>query len=309
VSTSGVANAAEHIERIDCGEVVLDCIVAGDADRPLVVLLHGFPESRHSWRHQIGPLSKRYRVIAPNLRGYGKSDRPCGVAAYRMDRLVADVRGLVRSQKRKRAHIVGHDWGGAIAWALAIDDERCAPVEPIVDKLVVMNCPHPARFERALRLNPIQQLRSAYFGFFMLPIVPEMLLAASDFSLLRRLTEFGLGNRTIEDVFGRDYEERLRETLGTPDGLTPAINYYRAAMLHADDLRARYGTEAKISRPTLLIWGEEDSALDLDLTRDMSAHFAPNRFQLEIIPRVSHWVQQEEPAKVESLLLGFLDRD
>jgi pimeloyl-ACP methyl ester carboxylesterase len=319
VATRHVANAlkdttaAQYVERIDCGEVVLDCIVAGHHDRPLVVLLHGFPESRHSWRHQIGPLSRHYRVVAPNLRGYGKSDRPHGVAAYRLERLAADVRGLVRALKRERAHIVGHDWGGAIAWALAIDDARSkssngkwsSPIEPVVDKLVVMNCPHPARFERALRFDPAQQLRSAYFGFFLLPLAPEMLLGAADFSMLRRLIEYGLGDRTIDDVFGRDFDERLAKTLGD-DGLTAAINYYRAAMLHADALRARYGGHHKISRPTLLIWGKDDSALGVELTRDMDSYFDHGRFHLEVLPGVSHWVQQEAPMKVDELLLKFL---
>lgn len=304
-------------QRVKCGEVTLECTVAGKEDRPLVVLLHGFPDSRHAWRHQIDALSGDYLVVAPNLRGYGGSDRPDGIASYRLDRLATDVRELVRAMKKTRAHIVGHDWGGAIAWALAIDDERVAKGATdvagvaadrgrVVDKLVVLNCPHPARFERVLRLDPAQQARSAYFGFFLLPLVPEWLLSFGDFALLEGLVQHSLGDRELEDVFGPDHRDQRSEALRDERSLNAAINYYRAAALYAGTMRARYAKGPPISSPTLLIWGDQDPALGPDLADDIDRYFGAGRPTIEKLRNCSHWAPQEEPTRVNALLLGFL---
>lgn len=298
---------------IRCGEVTLECTVAGSPDRPLVVLLHGFPESRHAWRHQIPELAKDHLVVAPNLRGYGGSSRPGGMASYRLDRIAADVRELVRAMNKPSAHVVGHDWGGAVAWALAIDDARPAndpfsPGQRLVDKLAVLNCPHPARFARAVRLDPVQQLRSAYFGFFLMPLVPEWLLAMGDFAVLDALVQQSLGDRDIEQVFGCDHRQRRAEALPDDVALNAAVNYYRAAARFADEMRDRYAKGPPITRPTLLIWGEDDPALGVELTRGLEdlVPGAGRGPQIEMLAGCSHWPQQEEPTKVTDLLRSFL---
>ena len=148
--------------------VRLHCVVDGDG--PLVVLLHGFPEFWYSWRHQIPALATRFRVVAPDLRGYNESEKPAGVAAYAMPELVADVEGLVHAFGERDAAIVGHDWGGGIAWFVAMERP------PVTRKLVVLNCPHPAMMAQSLRGNPRQLARSWYMFFFQIPWLPEFLL-------------------------------------------------------------------------------------------------------------------------------------
>src|SRR5689334_16450857 len=139
---------------------------AGEGER-LLVMLHGFPECWYSWRHQLRALAPRFKCVAPEMRGYGETDAPRGVANYRIEALVDDVAGLIGVLDHQRAVLVGHDWGGAIAWAVAL-------MRPdLVERLCVMNCPHPARFLIHLRSNPRQMLRSWYIAFFQIPFVPE----------------------------------------------------------------------------------------------------------------------------------------
>src|SRR5262245_61093700 len=158
--------------------VRLHCVVSGEG--PLVVLLHGFPECWYSWRHQISALAPRFRVVAPDLRGYNESEKPAAVAAYAMPELIADVEGLVHAFDQHEATIVGHDWGGAIAWSVAM--ERPA----LTRRLVVLNCPHPAMFARHIWSNPRQLARSWYALFFQIPWLPEFLLSRGHAALIGR---------------------------------------------------------------------------------------------------------------------------
>ena len=267
--------------------VRLHCVVEGEG--PLVLLLHGFPETSHAWRKQIPELARRFRVVAPDLRGYGRSDKPSGVDAYRTPVLADDVAGLVRAFGVERAHIVGHDWGGAVAWAFAM-------LHPdAIDQLVVLNCPHPAVMARALRSNWRQIRRSWYIFAFQLPWLPERILARD-------------GARAIKDALRRSAKrpetfteadlELYARAFSTPGAATGAINLYRAAV------RARIPAR-KIAAPTLLIWGEDDSALGIELTRGMEALFVrPPR--IEYLPETSHWVMEERPDVVNRLLNEFL---
>src|SRR5712671_1297489 len=164
---------------VDIGEVRLHCAEMGQG--PLVLLLHGFPECWVSWRNQLPALAQAgFRAVAPDLRGYGKSDKPPGLDAYRIEVLARDIARLVEALGADRAHVVGHDWGGAVAWFFAMwHPER-------LDRLAILNAPHPARFSRALK-RPRQFLRSSYTLFFQVPWLPEALLRAGDFFMLRRL--------------------------------------------------------------------------------------------------------------------------
>ncbi|MEW6269554.1 MAG: alpha/beta hydrolase [Thermodesulfobacteriota bacterium] len=289
-------NSVEHA-RIDCGEVTLHCALAGDPGRPLVVLLHGFPESWYSWRHQIPALARHFRVAAPSLRGYGESDRPKEVAAYVLPKLTGDVRGLIRGLGYEDAAVVGHDWGGGIAWAFAIDHpDACR-------KLAVCNCPHPAVFQRALLSNPRQLLRSWYMFLFQIPYLPEWLFTRSNMRALDRAFR-SMVVRKDREVFSDDDLAEIKRAFDPPGAMTAAINYYRAQFRDRANL-ARYSAATRIQCPTLLIWAEDDVALGKELTYGMEPLFeAP--LGVRYLPQCSHWVQQERPEEVNRYLLEFL---
>jgi pimeloyl-ACP methyl ester carboxylesterase len=275
---------------VQANGVQLHCLVAGSG--PLVVLLHGFPETSHAWRHQIDALARRFRVVAPDLRGYGQSDKPPGVGAYRGATLAADVHGLIGAFGAERAAVVGHDWGGAVAWTFAMRHPDA------LDRLVVINCPHPAAMRRALRANWRQIRRSWYLFAFQVPWLPERLLtrdrARAVRDTLRRSA--GPGTFTEEDL------DIYAGALAAPGAATAAINYYRAAF--RDGRRGRW---PRIAAPTLLIWGEDDLALGKELTFGMEPLFAGG-LRIEYLPHTSHWVMEERPVEVNRLLLDFLAR-
>jgi pimeloyl-ACP methyl ester carboxylesterase len=292
----GKINSLEHV-RVDCGEVALHCALAGERDKPLVVLLHGFPESWYSWRHQIPALAEHFRVAVPSLRGYGESDRPRVVGDYVLPKLTGDVRGLIHGLGYDEAAVVGHDWGGGIAWAFAIDHPGACR------KLAACNCPHPAIFLRAIRSNPRQLLRSWYMLFFQLPWLPEWLLTRARMRALDRAFR-SMVVRKDREVFTEDDLEQIKRAFAAPGAMTAAINYYRAQFCDPASL-TRYSLETRIRCPTLLVWAEDDVALGRELTYGMEPLIeAP--LTVRYIPRCSHWVQQERPEEVNAYLLDFL---
>ena len=266
--------------------VRLHCVVEGEG--PLVLLLHGFPETSHAWRKQIPVLAKRFRVVTPDLRGYGRSVKPLGIDSYRTSTLAEDIAALVHEFGTERAHVVGHDWGGGVAWSLAI-------LRPeVVNRLAVLNCPHPAIMQRALRSNWTQIRKSWYIFAFQLPWLPEWALSRSGAKALkdslRRSAKPGTFSETDLDEYARAFT--------APGAATAALNYYRAA------LRSRLPA-AKIKAPTLLIWAEDDFALGMELTLGMDDLFETTP-RVEYVPDTSHWVMEERPEVVNRLLLEFL---
>jgi pimeloyl-ACP methyl ester carboxylesterase len=264
----------------------------------LALLLHGFPESWFSWRHQMTALAAAgYRVWAPDLRGYGASDKPSGVASYSLDTLVSDVGGLLDAartdERTSEVVLVGHDWGGAIAWASAI-----ARVRPL-DRLIVMNCPHPKRFVTGL-LSPAQLRRSWYMFFFQLPYVPERVLAA-DGAL--RIGKAFRGMAIDKSRFPDHVLDEFRRNALQPGALTGMLGYYRA-MFRGNLLQKVRSFGPPIEVPTLLVWGEEDAALGKELTMGMDGLVRDLR--VEYLPGVSHWVQQEAPERVNEVVLSWL---
>ena len=288
--------ACQHV-RVNRGITVngvrLHCVVEGKG--PLVLLLHGFPESAHAWRNQIPALAHRFRVVAPDLRGYAESEKPPRVSDYRMPVLVADIVGLIEALGEERAHIVGHDWGGAIAWAAA----QTRP--EVVDRLVVLNCPHPMPLKRALRSLSRQVLRSWYVLFFQLPELPESILLRDGAAILERSLR---GSTIRPDTFSEDDILEYRRALSIPGAATAALNYYRAVFRDALTGRALEASTI-IHAPTLLIWAEDDVALGKELTDDMEGLFA-SEFRIEYVRNTSHWVMEERPEVVNRLLLDFL---
>lgn len=266
----------EHFQ-IQAGEVRLHCAAAGPADGPLVVLLHGFPDCWITWRNQLPALAAAgFRAVAPDLRGYGGSDKPRGVAAYRVENLARDVAELIKALGREKADVVGHDWGGHVAWHFAMwHPEK-------LRRLALCNMPHPQRMARGLRTA--RQLRKSwYIFFFQLPFLPERFI--SDAALRSMYKRFSSDDEI------RVIQEAVRDR-------TPPINYYRAAVRHPV-LRWQ-----PIEAETLIVWGQRDPFLGEELA-EPSPRWVPHA-RVERIPDASHWVQAEAPARVNELLLAFL---
>ena len=264
----------------------------GSGDK-FALLLHGFPESKFSWRYQMPLLARLgYRVWAPNMRGYGKTSRPDAIADYHIDHLVADAAGLIDAAQGKQTLLMAHDWGAVVAWQVAIRKAR--PLE----RLVIMNVPHPACMARELR-TWAQLKKSWYVFFFQIPWLPERLLRAR-------------GGRAIERAFvdmaidkGRfpiAVTDEFRRTALEPGAMTAMLNYYRAAVRAGDAaMNPKPGT---VDVPTLMIWGEEDSALGKATTADTDKYVRD--LTLRYLPAVSHWVQQEAPEKVNAMIEAWL---
>ena len=264
----------------------------GAGDR-VALLLHGFPELAFSWRYQMPLLAGMgWRVWAPNLRGYGASTRPTGIAAYRVDRLLDDVVALADAAVPSELLLIAHDWGGALAWQFAMRQLR-----PLVG-LAVMNMPHPAGFGRALR-TPRQLARSWYTLFFQLPWLPEALLARGGGEGVRRAFADMARDKAM---FPADVLDVYAAAASRPGALTAMINWYRGA--RGD--RSLVSPGGAIATRTLLIWGEADTALGLDtiagVERDVPG------IVVHRLPGVSHWVQQEAPARVNAILEAWICR-
>jgi pimeloyl-ACP methyl ester carboxylesterase len=265
---------------------------AGEGD-DVALLLHGFPESRFSWRHQLPLLAGLgWRAIAPDLRGYGQSSRPARTADYAIGHLVEDVAALFEAAGARRRLLIGHDWGAGIAWAFAL--ERRLPL----DGLVIMNVPHPAVLARVMRASWRQPLRSWYMAFFQLPALPEAMLTANRGRAIERAFT---GMAVDRSRFPPEVTQVYRDNALIPGAMTAMVNYYRAN----GSLLGRWRTAPPmIEVPTLMIWGEEDAALGIentegydDLVRDFSLHR---------LPGVSHWVQQEAPEQVNDILGAWI---
>lgn len=263
----------------------------GPVDGPPVILLHGFPEGSACWRHQVGALAAAgFRVTVPDQRGYGLSDKPRGIDAYALDRLAADVLGLINASAPTRVSLVGHDWGGIVAWWVALTDpER-------VERLAVLNAPHPAAFRRYLWSHPRQLLRSWYVFLFQLPWLPEALLRWRNWWALARM----LRGSSRPGTFPAADLDAYRRAWSAPGAITGMIHWYRAALRRPPTPPA----DVRSTVPTLIIWGTLDRFLDRGLAEGSLALCAAGR--LERIEGATHWVQHEEPDRVNRLLLDFL---
>ncbi|MBL8795527.1 MAG: alpha/beta fold hydrolase, partial [Planctomycetia bacterium] len=248
---------------------------------PLVVLLHGFPECWHCWRRQLPALVESgFHVLAPDLRGYNLSEKPPGVASYHLELLCQDVVGMIRHAGEERAVVVGHDWGGAVAWETALRHPEA------VEKLVILNAPHPEAFLRELRT--FAQLRRSWYMFvFQLPWLPEWAIARRNFASFDRLFRADPARR---DAYTGEDIQLLKAAMAQPGALTAAINYYRAAFR---SLPTRQARNPRTEVPTLLIWGLRDRYLGPRLTEGLEP-WVPN-LRIERLPDASHWVQNDAP--------------
>ncbi len=277
----------EHRDIVTNG-VRLHCVVAGPADGELVVLLHGFPEY---WRGMAGPLvalaHAGFRVVAPDQRGYGLSEKPEGIDAYRIEELSADIVGLIDALGRHKAHVVGHDWGAAVAWWVALT------ASDRVDRLVIINVPHPSVFAKTLRTERHQQRKSWYIGAFQLPWLPERVAFGDRMvKVLRRTSTPG--------AFGEDYLASLKREWRRPGAGTAMVNWYRASVRR----RPERLEDKRVHVPTMIIWGRNDLALSEGMVKP-SADLCDD-VRVEFLPGATHWVLHDEPELTGELLVTFL---
>jgi pimeloyl-ACP methyl ester carboxylesterase len=281
------------------GDVRLHYAESGDGSRPLVVLLHGFPEFWYSWRHQLVALGEQFHVVAPDLRGYNLSDKPERVEDYRLSRLVDDVTGLIRHFGARQAAVVGHDWGAGVAWAVA----RTQP--EYVSRLAVLQVPPFRAWVDNFSLRQLS--RSWYMLFFQLPYLPECWINSNDFAQLARMFKATSRSGTFSDADIALYKEALkrRGASGDVTALTAGINYYRANLFTLVSERAGNGSRIFSHAPTLFIYGERDAFVVPETVRDVASYVAAP-FREVRLARAGHWVQQEYPNEVNAALLGFL---
>jgi pimeloyl-ACP methyl ester carboxylesterase len=275
-------------EYIMTNGVRLHYVTQGDG--PLMVMLHGFPEFWYSWRYIIPEFAQYYKVVALDLRGYNDSDKPKELEAYTIDELVKDVEGVVKGLGYSKCVLVGHDWGGAIAWNFAYR------YPSMLDKLIVLNLPHPTKFVEALR-TPQQIQRSWYIFFFQLPILPELLVQSNDYQFVE--TAFK-GMAVDKSAITQADIEAYKDALAKRGALTATINYYRNIF----QPQFFKPSQSVLEVPTLMIWAEKDIALGKELTYGTEAYVKD--FQIKYIPNCSHWVQQEQPNLVSQYMGDFL---
>lgn len=279
------------IQSVEANGQTFEVATAGEGKK-LALCLHGFPELHYSWRHQIPLLVELgYKVWAPNLRGYGGSTKPDGVDSYRLNTLVQDVAALIDASGAEEVTLIAHDWGAIIAWHFAI-----LKIRPLT-RLVIMNVPHPKCAQREMR-HWYQLKKSWYIFFFQLPWLPEKMLGRN-------------GAQPVKEAFSKMAVDKSRfpdselqvyaDAASRPGALRSMINYYRA-LLRTKDVR-EIG-DAMVTIPTLMIWGEEDTAIDIRCT-DGTEQWVPD-LELHRLPGVSHWVQQEAPEKVNAILREWL---
>jgi pimeloyl-ACP methyl ester carboxylesterase len=267
---------------------------------PLVLFLHGFPEFWYEWRRHLLEFGRDHLAVAPDMRGYNLSARPPGVEAYAVPDLVEDVRALVAHLGHRRFTLVGHDWGGAIAWVFALTHPG------MLERLVIVNAPHPAVFARELRENPAQQAASQYMLLFRSPQAEAVLAADGHKALRRALGE--VWDRHLDDADRRAY----LEAWARPGALTGGLNYYRAAGVGppAGDEPARSLSAADdlpvIDVPTLVIWGEQDKALGTGNLVGLDAHVSD--LTVRRVPDGSHWVVHEQPGTITREIRAFMAR-
>ncbi len=301
----------KHIARLPHG-IELSCRSAGDAGRPVLVFLHGFPEAAFVWdsllEHFAKPENGGYRCVAPNLRGFELSSAPKDVSAYRPKHLVQDIAALMATEASQVECLVAHDWGGAVAWNLAASQPQ------LMKKLAIINSPHPGTFLRELQHSAAQQSASAYMNFLIRPDA-EKLLAEDDF---RRLFEFFMpfssvkgnngevkGPRVAPDWLNDDVRAQYRDVWQR--GLTGPLNFYRASPLRpgpeiANLVIPRELLDVKLR--TLVMWGMGDIALPPGLLDGLVDHVP--HMELKKIEAATHWVIHEQPALVAQYLQEFL---
>jgi len=288
-------------EYADVNGTRLHYATAGEGE--LIMFVHGFPEFWYAWKNQLAEFGRDYQAVAPDMRGYNLSSKPADVDRYQIKILVEDLRALAERLGHEKFILVGHDWGGGIAWAFALSHPD------YLKKLIIINAPHPAIFECELK-NPAQQKASEYMLMFQRPGEAETILSANNYAFL---VEAVLSEGLKQGYFNEEDLRAYLEAWSQPAALTGGLNYYRAAHIGpptGEGGRATGNFASDISSlhvkvPTLVIWGEKDPYL---LTGNLEGldRFVPN-LTIRRIPDGSHWVVHEKPALVNALIRDFLE--
>ncbi|RUS69128.1 hypothetical protein EGW08_023111 [Elysia chlorotica] len=274
-------------------DVRIHYVSRGSPDKPLMLMLHGFPESWYSWRYQIQEFSQTHRVVAVDLRGYGDSDKPSQISEYKMERLVKDVKQIITALGYSSCVLVGHDWGGAITWTFA----GCYP--HMVDKAVVLNCPHPLGFRKYMMTHWAQFKKSWYMFFFLMPILPEIYIGLSDLKFFD-IIFLGKKGGVLSGATTKADVEVYKYLFQTWHSLTGPINYIRAGLVY----RLPSRLAQKVTCPVLLLWGRRDLALEAgqaEAARDFAYDLT-----VQYLDTSSHWVQMDEPDTVNAHIRDFL---
>ncbi|BAY07191.1 alpha/beta fold hydrolase [Calothrix sp. NIES-2098] len=275
-------------EYITTNGVKLHYVTQGEG--PLMLMLHGFPEFWYSWRYQIPEFAKYFKVVALDLRGYNDSDKPKKKSAYVMDEFIKDIEGVIKGLGYDKCVVVGHDWGGAIAWNFAYAHPE------MLEQLIILNLPHPAKFSQGLR-TPQQLMRSSYIFFFQLPWLPELFIKSSNYAAVEKALK---GMAVDKNTFTQLDIDTYKNAAAKNGALTAMLNYYRN-VFQQRIFKTNWGI---LEVPTLMIWGEDDTALGKELTYGTEAYV--KNFQIKYISKCSHWVQQEKPDLVNQYMQDFL---
>jgi len=284
-----MVNIEEHY--VNTNGIDLHVLQAGPVEGPLVILLHGFPEFSYAWRKQITYLvTAGYRVWVPDQRGYNLSDKPKGITSYTHDELAKDVIGLINAAEQKKAFLVGHDWGGSVAWYVA------TKYPEHIKKMVILNSPHKNVMMKHLHSDLVQRQRSRYMFYFKIPWLPEIRIKLQNFKSLKS----ALKNSSLPGTFSDSDLETYAQAWARPKAYHSMINWYRAffkkSIIDED--------HPNIIVPTLLIWGELDIFLGIEMAQK-SIDLCENG-RLVIIEEATHWVHHEKFDKVNKLIGEFL---
>lgn len=282
----------EHNFLRTASNVRIHYVAKGDAGKPLMLCLHGFPEFWYSWRHQLKAFSDNYRVVAVDMRGYGESDHPTGRDQYRLSYLVNDIKEIVFALGYSSCVLLCHDWGGALGW-------NAAHIYPqLIDKLIVCNIPHPRCFQACLEAggpaSRKQFRKSWYIFYFQLPYLPEYTMELYDYKIMSTTYKEQVKNITDEDVEAYKYSMSQSGTSGP-------INYYRNAM-SGDLPKGRFATTIKA--PTLIVWGTEDKYLIRETLKGTEKYV--ENLTIKYVDGASHFVQMDEPEAVNKYIREFL---
>lgn len=277
---------------IETNRIRLHCVTQGEGE--LVILLHGFLEFWYSWRRQIPSLSRYFKVVVPDLRGYNDSDKPSG--GYDLDTLARDIQGLVEGLGYQKAFLVGHDFGGIVAWNVA------QKFPDLISRLVILNAPHPRQFVQELASNLDQLRRSWYVLACQVPGLPEWVLRQNLQGIVKSLFQ---GQSVRKGAFTNQDTEIYQAALEKPGVLTAALNAYRQLLAPPSLFKMVGRSPTPIQMPTLVLWSEEDSLLSHDLVRGLDT-LVSAPLELKLVPHCGHWIQQEAPQTVNRELLHFL---
>jgi len=268
----------------------------------LILFVHGFPEFWYAWKDLLPEFGRDHLAVAPDMRGYNLSSKPTDVTDYAVPHLVDDLRALARSLGHEKFILVAHDWGGGVAWSLGIHHPEC------LEKLVIINAPHPALFERELNRNPAQQAASQYMLLFRSPKA-EATLSANNYAFL---VDAVLTRGLKKGHFTEDDRQTYLTAWSQPGALTGSLNWYRAAGIGpptSSDKAHSFEPSAgpsKVSVPTLVIWGEKDQALVKENLDGLDQHVP--YLTVRRIADGTHWVIHEQPALVAAHIREFIAR-